>query len=726
MNRPPANSSDFAPAPSSANSSAAAGVSDRAWAALLFAAAAALYLKSLGSDFVVDDGILLAHNPWTQSFAYLQRAFTQDFWGFQGARGSTGLYRPLVMVTLFLERQAFGLNPLGYHLVNTLLNGAVVLLVFAVGRRLWPTGTGPVWAAGLFAVLPVHVENVSPVSGISDLQCAFWMLLGLYFHLPGPSRQGWPRALLDVATAVCLAAAALSKEIGFLLLPVLVFCDPAGRRARDRQGGGLIRRYLLLAAATAGCFLLRWQAVGSAASPRNMAGISLPLQTRAGLQLLGMYILKLVWPVHLTYFLNLPRTGWEMAACVMLGGVSLLLVAAGIGKSWQRDRALALAIFWFALTIAPVLLVRLIVGSPYGERYLYIPSAGFCWVAGLSISRALPRERARAPVTAFFLTLLALMAWRSIVRLGDWKNTMTLATATLREDPFAGPFHADLGNSLMVKQREVAATIQYVQAIAFSPRLVEPYLALAGIMMNQGATRSAEDLFERAAQANPLYAETFYSWGVVEMRAGERERARELFQHARQLNPAFPSVYAALGLLAMQDELWDTARSYLEQARRMDPSLTEARRNLAKVQAARHDWSGAEQEYRALLAEKPGDLECTLGLADALDHQGRFAEEVEIFRPLRQGSGMRALALFEMGQAELRAGKPAEGIRDLEEAVRLDPGSYQAHRQLAMAYAAAGRHAAAVKEQQAAERLNPQKPRDGAAGKNSGQDKSTK
>ena len=122
MNSPPGNSSGFTAAWSGRVSSTAAGLSDPAWALLLFLVAINLYLKALGSDFVVDDGILLVHNPWVQSFAYLQKSFTQDFWGFLGARGSTGFYRPLIMVTLFLERQRLMLS-LAAPMITPLTSG---------------------------------------------------------------------------------------------------------------------------------------------------------------------------------------------------------------------------------------------------------------------------------------------------------------------------------------------------------------------------------------------------------------------------------------------------------------------------------------------------------------------------------------------------------------------------------------------------------------------------
>jgi len=69
-----------------------------------------------------------------------------------------------------LEVQAFGANPVGYHLVNCLLMYACMLLIFHfvnnAAKGLWWFGT---FAACVFMSNPVHSESMHNLSGVADL-----------------------------------------------------------------------------------------------------------------------------------------------------------------------------------------------------------------------------------------------------------------------------------------------------------------------------------------------------------------------------------------------------------------------------------------------------------------------------------------------------------------------------------------------------------------------------
>ena len=85
-----------------------------------------------------------------------------DFWGTpMSSPDSHKSYRPLTVATFRLNYMLHELQPLGYHLVNELLHGAVcylyVLLCGVVFSEVWPA----LIAGLLFAVHPIHTEAVS-------------------------------------------------------------------------------------------------------------------------------------------------------------------------------------------------------------------------------------------------------------------------------------------------------------------------------------------------------------------------------------------------------------------------------------------------------------------------------------------------------------------------------------------------------------------------------------
>src|SRR5439155_21155455 len=97
-------------------------------------------------------------------------------------------WSPLTWITWGFNYVVGGLDPRGYHLVNVLLHGANVALLYLVARRLLRSafdgefaGTrasvaitgGSLFAALVFGLHPLRAESVAWVSERRDLLCAF-------------------------------------------------------------------------------------------------------------------------------------------------------------------------------------------------------------------------------------------------------------------------------------------------------------------------------------------------------------------------------------------------------------------------------------------------------------------------------------------------------------------------------------------------------------------------
>src|SRR2546428_4557104 len=109
----------------------------------------AAYLPVLRAGFIWDDDAYIIANATLRTFGGLRRLWLEP--------GAVPQYYPLTFTSLWLDHHLWGLQPLGYHLVNVLLHAANVILVWLVGRRLALPGA---WlAAAVFAVHPVHVES---------------------------------------------------------------------------------------------------------------------------------------------------------------------------------------------------------------------------------------------------------------------------------------------------------------------------------------------------------------------------------------------------------------------------------------------------------------------------------------------------------------------------------------------------------------------------------------
>ena len=134
------------------------------WAAVV-AAAVAVYINSLFNEFVWDDLYLIVQDHTIKSFKYLKFTFSSDFFGHQEDDLVYGYFRPLVSLSYALDYALWQENPFGYHLTNASLHGIASLLVVWALLEM-NLGRGAAFAAGfLFAVHPVHTENVAWISG---------------------------------------------------------------------------------------------------------------------------------------------------------------------------------------------------------------------------------------------------------------------------------------------------------------------------------------------------------------------------------------------------------------------------------------------------------------------------------------------------------------------------------------------------------------------------------
>jgi hypothetical protein len=95
---------------------------------LVFALTLAAYVPAMRGDFVWDDDQYVTRNSTLTSVDGLARIWTEI--------DATPQYYPLVFTTFWIERQLWGLHPLGYHVVNVLLHAASAVLLWRILLRL--------------------------------------------------------------------------------------------------------------------------------------------------------------------------------------------------------------------------------------------------------------------------------------------------------------------------------------------------------------------------------------------------------------------------------------------------------------------------------------------------------------------------------------------------------------------------------------------------------------
>jgi hypothetical protein len=148
---------------------------------LLIAATLVAYQRVWHAGFIWDDDFYVTQNPTLRDLAGLGRIWFQV--------GAVPQYYPLVHTVFWLEYHLWGLDPVGYHVVNVLLHGLAAVLLARVLLRLRVPGA---WlAAFIFALHPVCVESVAWITELKNvLSAVFYFAAALAYWRFAELREG--------------------------------------------------------------------------------------------------------------------------------------------------------------------------------------------------------------------------------------------------------------------------------------------------------------------------------------------------------------------------------------------------------------------------------------------------------------------------------------------------------------------------------------------------------
>jgi tetratricopeptide (TPR) repeat protein len=627
-----------------------AALNPRLFPLLAGALALALFVNVLPNTFIFDDWQQIFENPYLRDPQGLRKIFTTNVWGFEGKH--TNFYRPLMHMAFWVNLRLFGFNPAGYHALSLLLHALASVLVYFVLRKLAGEDLVALFGALLFAAHPIHTENVCWISNYPDLMAAVFVLLAWLIY-----EARWRRLPACAALFACVLLGLLSKEIA-VVAPVMALATELHRRregwlpalaevARTRWP-----EYLAMAAAGAVYFLLRAQALGGLMPYAQTRALPGEVKFFTNVALFFRYWAKLLWPADLNAFPHFPVSRGLQEPLVLLGALTILAFVAATVWLWRARRPEALGLILFAGALAPAFTL------PYGdinilaERYLYLPSFGFCWLAASGAVWLLRRKEVFA--VGLLVAVLGLYSTRTVLRNADWRSEIPFYEKTARQSPQMAEVFTLLGEAylrrnllpeaLAATQRASELKARYAEAhnnlgqiysrMNQPQRAVAEYRKAAAYALEQSYTLAAARAwnnigyelhragkvgeavaaYQRALELQPHFAGALNNLGYVRLLAGDDLEAERWLRAALREDPAMVPAVSNLGLLYLRRGDLDQAEAHLNQAVRMEPRDGEAVARLGDVAAARGDRPRAAQLYRRALELHPTNERAAAGL----------------------------------------------------------------------------------------------------------------
>jgi tetratricopeptide (TPR) repeat protein len=562
-----------------------------------------LYAQTATYKFTLDDGSVIVQNKLVQKgMGGIKEILSTDYWyGYtEQLRGLQ--YRPASLLMFAVEEEFFPGQAGVHHLVNVILYALTCLLLFLLIAKIFPSKNLllPFVTILLYTAHPVHTEVVSNIKSRDEILCFLFGIAALFAMFKYHASR---RVIFLALSGLAVFLSITSKETGIafvLLIPLVLYFT------REVNGRFMAAATLSLVAFAALYFFIRHQVVKDVQSidllvidNTLVAAQSKAEQFATAFTVLLKYLGLLLLPHPLSYDYSFSQVKIVSFSDAKALFSLFLYLALGIFAvlNTRKKNPYALAIFLFLLLLAPVSNIFLKIGSTMAERFLYMPSLGFCLALGL-LSMKLSRVRLPVKpvysVSSFFtqnvtvitavLLAVILYSFKTVSRNKDWQDNVHLFGKDVQTSPNSARTHYNWGLS----------NIYDLYLEEEDPGLKKEYL-------EEGRRE-----LETALDIYPEYFEAEKPLGYVHLKQGAYETAVKHFDQYLVMNPKDVATLNNKAAALMGMQMYQGAIPVLELALAKEPSDTSAVKNLGRCYAYTQQFSKAVEYFLKSIQLSPG------------------------------------------------------------------------------------------------------------------------
>jgi tetratricopeptide (TPR) repeat protein len=415
-------------------------------------------LNTITNDFAYDDWWMFVKNPFMQSGRNLALVFFTNPWTPVDGPGLTFYYfRPLIATFHIVEYHFFGTKAGAYHLINVIIHALVTGLVFIILRKISDRPRLAFIAAALFAVHPVHAESVAWISGVPDILVALFGLIIVYVYLLYRQAGQWYHVIL---MSGLFLGALLTKETALMLSATILLVEIYLGKSIGIRNLHFRRVFAVWGAFAVSIFvylLLRFYSNGGVLfNTEQRYPLINVLATIPNVILKYLELLVVPSGYSIYHFIN-PAADISFSTfwgpLLLIAIVVSLIVRFGSGL-------LVFSVAWFGLWLLPALMIlgTFVPAFHFAqERYLYLPSIGFCLSAALGFDwlykkfgKSLWANRA---MQVSFIFLIAALASVHARQNRVWHDTLSLIEHNAQVNSRLPEAHVALASEYLTEQR---------------------------------------------------------------------------------------------------------------------------------------------------------------------------------------------------------------------------------------------------------------------------------
>lgn len=582
-----------------------------------------LYGNTLKNGYALDDQFVTENNYTNKGLKTLKKIFTSYYAENDGKNNYE--YRPIVKVSFAIEHQFFGVHPWVGHLINIILYGINLFVLYKVLIRIfyqYPE-TFPLFITLAFAFLPVHSEVVASLKNRDVLLCFLFAML-LLLHTDNFFKTNNYKYLFFAIIFSALGFLTKYDILPFLAIAPIVFYKKYKFKLKP-----FLAFLLVFAIGFLAYRILKKNLLDKTISERIFLYSENPLyfddslihRLSTSLNALGFYFKMLLFPSNMTcyYGYNTIDIFNFTSFYAILGTSVLFIMIYGFFKFLRGNNPIWIAILFFSISISMYLNIVRVVAGIVADRYLFFSSIGFSilisYIALKHINKnefpvSLKNTSSGFKIISILFAFICLLL--VVQRNSEWKNKLTLYDHDVEKRPnsialnllFSKEVLNNINNSVYfnnAKDREIyieKARKSLVNVLKIDSMDITALNNLAFVYQNVNRDyMRAIPLHRKALLVDSTKFEVLYNYAYCLYMIGENQLAQNIVLKLYVTNPNNQQVYDLMAYILVANKKSDLGIQLFKEIATKNPENNTINMIIGNFYIAKSDTFNAKNYY---------------------------------------------------------------------------------------------------------------------------------
>ena len=378
------------------------------------------------------------------------------------------------------------------------------------------------------------------------------------------------------------------------------------------------------------------------------------------MSIVGRYLWLLIYPNPLSFdysYDTIPLASWSDPTT--LGSLAAILALAVVAfRGFKSKSPVAWGILFLGGTLSLVANILFLIEATLAERFLYIPSVGFCVAVSVLLAHLFKANmnsiqysglsafvQANKGILSFAAILVALYGVKTFSRNAAWANNITLAATDVQTHPNSVRIRHAYGSLLVTEHglKEQDATRkrafleegikQLREAVKILPDYGDAWFDLGVGYKELHDFKNAIVCFENARKYSVRDSAQYYiASGVAYGEDGQYERAFELLNKAIQLDSRSSDAHNNIGLFYSRAGHHAMSIEMLNRAMQLNPRDDNPPYNLGNTYVALGEFEKSIESYKKAVALNPASERAWMNLGNSYGTLKDYPNALNAFR----------------------------------------------------------------------------------------------